>query len=122
MLQERDQRGGDRHHLARGGDVHVLHVLRGGDGVHITLPLADQHAVLGEGAVLVQRGVRLRHHVAVLLVGGQVVDLIGDPAVETLRYGGVSMNPNAFTRAKDASDPIRPMFGPSGVSIGHIRP
>ncbi len=26
------------------------------------------------------------------------------------------------TRAKDASRPIKPIFGPSGVSIGHIRP
>ena len=35
---------------------------------------------------------------------------------------GVSMNPNEFTRPKLDSDPIRPMFGPSGVSIGHMRP
>ena len=39
----------------------------------------------------------------------------------TLRYG-VSMKPNGFTLAKVDSEPIRPMFGPSGVSIGHIRP
>ena len=39
----------------------------------------------------------------------------------TLRYG-VSMNPNGLTRANVDSAPIRPMFGPSGVSIGHIRP
>jgi len=32
------------------------------------------------------------------------------------------MNPNWLIRAKLDSDPIRPMFGPSGVSIGHIRP
>jgi hypothetical protein len=32
------------------------------------------------------------------------------------------MNPNEFTRPYEDSDPIRPMFGPSGVSIGHIRP
>ena len=39
----------------------------------------------------------------------------------TLRYG-VSMKPNGLTRAYTDSEPIRPMFGPSGVSIGHIRP
>ncbi len=39
----------------------------------------------------------------------------------TLRYG-VSMKPNALMRANDASDPMSPMFGPSGVSMGHMRP
>ena len=32
------------------------------------------------------------------------------------------MKPKELMRAKDASEPIRPMFGPSGVSIGHMRP
>jgi len=32
------------------------------------------------------------------------------------------MNPYGLTRANVASDEISPMFGPSGVSIGHIRP
>lgn len=39
----------------------------------------------------------------------------------TRRYG-VSMKPNELIRAKEASEPMRPMFGPSGVSIGHMRP
>jgi len=39
----------------------------------------------------------------------------------TFRYG-VSMNPNSFVRAYVDRDEIRPMFGPSGVSIGQIRP
>jgi hypothetical protein len=39
----------------------------------------------------------------------------------TTRYG-VSMNPRSLTRAYVASDVMRPMFGPSGVSIGHMRP
>ncbi len=39
----------------------------------------------------------------------------------TLRYG-LSMKPNSFTRANVERPPMRPMFGPSGVSIGHIRP
>ena len=42
-----------------------------------------------------------------------------------------NLNPNPVLRisfdgdllySNDASEPIRPMFGPSGVSIGHIRP
>ena len=39
----------------------------------------------------------------------------------TLRYG-VSMKPKGLMRPKVASEPIRPMFGPSGDSIGHMRP
>jgi len=32
------------------------------------------------------------------------------------------MKPNSFTRAYMLKDEIRPMFGPSGVSIGQMRP
>ena len=39
----------------------------------------------------------------------------------TTRYGVVT-KPNSDTSAKLESEPIRPMFGPSGVSIGHMRP
>jgi len=39
----------------------------------------------------------------------------------TMRYG-VSMKPSWLMRANVESDVIRPMFGPSGVSIGHMRP
>ena len=39
----------------------------------------------------------------------------------TTRYG-VWMKPNSETVAYEASAPMRPMFGPSGVSIGHMRP
>ena len=35
---------------------------------------------------------------------------------------GVWTKPNSDTVAIDESEPIRPMFGPSGVSIGHMRP
>jgi len=48
-------------------------------------------------------------------------DLVRDLAPFTMRYG-VSTKPRSFTRAKQASDVMRPMFGPSGVSMGHIRP
>ena len=39
----------------------------------------------------------------------------------TTRYG-VSMNPNSLIRAKVDSEAISPIFGPSGVSIGQMRP
>ena len=39
----------------------------------------------------------------------------------TLRYG-VSRKPYSFVRAYTASELIRPMFGPSGVSIVQTRP
>ena len=47
--------------------------------------------------------------------------LVRDAAVVTLRYG-VSTKPYSLTRANVDSDAMRPMFGPSGVSIGQIRP
>ncbi len=119
VLEERDHGRGHRHHLAR-RDVHVVHLGRG-HVLDLALLPADQDACLDEPAVVVDRRVGLRHDVAVLLVGGQVVDLVGDDTLDTLRYG-VSMNPNGLTRAYTDSEPIRPMFGPSGVSIGHIRP
>ena len=39
----------------------------------------------------------------------------------TRRYG-VSRKPYSLVRAYSASELIKPMFGPSGVSIGHTRP
>ena len=39
----------------------------------------------------------------------------------TLRYG-VSRKPYSFSWAYSAIELIRPMFGPSGVSIGQTRP
>ena len=39
----------------------------------------------------------------------------------TRRYG-VSTKPYSFTRAYVLSDAMRPMFGPSGVSMGQMRP
>ena len=41
--------------------------------------------------------------------------------LSTVRYG-VSMKPYLLTRANVESELIRPMFGPSGVSIGQMRP
>jgi hypothetical protein len=72
-------------------------------------------------ALLVERRVGLRD-VCGPPPSPRVDDLVGDLAVFlTLRYG-VSMKPYLLTRAKVASELIRPMFGPSGVSIGQMRP
>ncbi len=79
MLEEGDHGGRDRHHLAR-RDVHVVDVVPG-DVVDLSATAADQDAVLGEVEVLGQAGVGLGDDEAVLLVGGQVVDLVGDDAV-----------------------------------------
>jgi hypothetical protein len=80
-----------------------------------------EHSGVAERPVGVEGSVRLGDDVLLLLVGGQVDDLVGDLAVDHRRYGD-SMKPNSFTRAKVARAPMRPMFGPSGVSIGHMRP
>ena len=50
----------------------------------------------------------------------QRISLVTLPSFTT--RNGVSMNPRSLTRAKVERLVIRPMFGPSGVSIGHIRP
>ncbi len=82
VLEERDHRGGHRDHLAR-RDVHEVH-LGGRDVLDLAALAAHQHAGLGELALRVGRRVGLRHDVAVLLVGGQVVDLVGDDTTDDL--------------------------------------
>ncbi len=41
--------------------------------------------------------------------------------LSSLRYGA-SIKPYSLIRAYDASELIRPILGPSGVSTGHMRP
>ncbi|CNU09024.1 Uncharacterised protein [Mycobacterium tuberculosis] len=82
VLQEGNHRGGHRHHLA-GRDVHVVH-LRRGHVLHLARLAADQHARLDEATVRIDRRIGLCHHVAVLLVGGQVHDLVANHAVDHL--------------------------------------
>ncbi len=78
VLEEGDQRGRDRHDLAR-RHVHVLHHVRGGEQEFALV--AARHEVAGEHARVVDLGVRLRDHVLAFLDRRQVVDLIGDLAV-----------------------------------------
>ena len=65
VLEERDERGRDRHHLAR-RDVHVADLV-GVEEVDLAALLAGEHAVLGEVAVGLQRRVGLGDDVVVLL-------------------------------------------------------
>ena len=87
VLEERDHRGRDRHHLAR-RDVHVVDVVRL-DQVDLAALLADEHLGVDEVALRVDRRVGLRDDVPVLLVGGQVVDLLADPTVVDLAVRGL---------------------------------
>ena len=87
VLDEGDQGRRDRDDLLR-RDVHVVH-LAGGDEVDVAALAAHQHVVLAETAVGSERGVGLGDDMAVLLVGGQVVDRLGDPAVVHPAVGGL---------------------------------
>ena len=82
VLEERDQRGRDRHHLAR-RDVHVVD-LAARHVVDLSAAGAHQYAVLLEGVLRGERRVGLGDDDAVLFVGGQVVDLVGDDTLDDL--------------------------------------
>ena len=87
VLEERNQRCADRHHLAR-GDVHVIdhldrNVLRLAGGV------THQGFLLDEVAVLVELLVGLGDHVLDLAVSGHVDDLVGHMAVLDLAVRGL---------------------------------
>ena len=76
VLEERDHGRRGRHHLAR-RDVHVVDLVTG-DELDLSALGAHEHALLGEVALEVDRRVGLGDDVLVLLVGGQVVDVVGD--------------------------------------------
>jgi hypothetical protein len=71
--------------------------------------------------LVVDRVVRLGDVVILLLVGGEVVDLVIDDTLldRTIRRFDEAELVDAGVAAREL---IRPMFGPSGVSIGQIRP
>ena len=72
VLEERDERGRDRHHLAR-RDIHVADLL-GVEQVDLSALLAGEDAGLGEAGVGGERRVGLGDDELVLLAGGEVVD------------------------------------------------
>jgi hypothetical protein len=80
-----------------------------------------RHPLLHELAAAIDLGVGLRDDE--LLSSSAVRKMISSVTLPcaTLRYG-VSMKPNSLVRAYVDSDEMRPMFGPSGVSIGQMRP
>ncbi|CAB4967503.1 unannotated protein [freshwater metagenome] len=112
VLEERDHGGRDRHHLAR-ADVHVVDAL-GRDVVDLAALAAHEHAGLGEGAVARHRRVGLRDDVLVLLVRGEVVDLVGDPAVLDAAVGrlheAVRVDPREGGERADQAD-VRALGG-----------
>ena len=80
VLEERDQGGRDRHHLAR-RDVHVVDLVA--PGCRRSRRHAVRTSTRSSANVLSSRQQRvgLRDDEAVLLVGGEVVDLVGDLAL-----------------------------------------
>ena len=87
MLEERDEGGRHRHHLAR-RDVHVVD-LGVRDLVGLAVTLAHQDAIVDETAVVIDLGVGLGDDVTILLVRGQVDDLVGDLPVDDLTVRGL---------------------------------
>jgi hypothetical protein len=118
VLEERDERRGDGDELL-GRDVHVVDVARLDERQVTTL--AAQHQIFDErpsGLILALACAMIAS--SSRLASSHTISVVTRPSF-TVRYG-VSMKPRSFTRAKQASDVMRPMFGPSGVSIGHMRP
>ena len=88
MLKERDERGGNRDHLTR-RDVHVLNVCSR-DGVNVTVLDAHQDAFLSEATLGVKDRIGLGDGEPVFLIGGQVVDLVGDLAIDDAPVRGLN--------------------------------
>ena len=115
VLEERNQRCADRHHLAR-GDVHVIdhldrNVLRLAGGV------THQGFLLDEVAVLVELLVGLGDHVLDLAVSGHVDDLVGHMAVLDLAVRGLD-EAEGVDAAEGRQRADEPMFGPQGTRSG----
>ena len=134
VLKERDQRGCDGEHLTR-RDVHVVDVLDGhvGGSAEGTVEVAGtgDHGVRADKLALgigrdelvglgIERRVGRRDDVLLFLVSGHPVDLIGGNAVLDTTERGLD-EAVLVDAGERASEPIRPMLGPSGVSIGHMR-
>ena len=120
VLEERDHRRGDGPDLLR-RDVDQVDLVRGDVDVLTGLRAAED-AVAEQLAVLVGRLVGLRDRLLLLRGRVQVHDLVGDLAVADDGVGRRHEAVLGHLRVAELREPIRPMFGPSGVSIGHIRP
>ena len=90
VLQVRNQGGSDRHHLTR-GDVHELNGTGSNqNSLARTIACTAENLVLSEGAVRVQRCVCLRDNNGLLVVRGQVADLIGHATIGHHAVGGLN--------------------------------
>ena len=78
VLEERNERRCNRHHLAR-GNVHVVDAFAR-NGVDLSTLDSNEYALFDQLAVGVDRCTGLRDNVLVLVAGGQVVDLVRDLA------------------------------------------
>ncbi len=78
VLEERDERRCDRDHLSR-RNVDIIYTIARNLAYKVAVTHHD--ARLDEPIVLVERLARLRYHVSVLLVGGQIIDYIGDAMI-----------------------------------------
>ncbi len=81
VLEERNQRGCNRHDLRR-RDVHVLDAVRRDH--HRFAGFTRRHEFVDERAIVADRRVCLRDHVAAFLDRRQIVDLVGHLAVDDL--------------------------------------
>src|SRR4029079_11129081 len=79
VLEEWDHRRGDRDDLL-GGDVHVLDLAGARLGERVAE--ARRNPLGGEVPLVVERRVRLRDDVLLLLVGREIVDLVGDDGAD----------------------------------------
>ena len=117
MLEERDQRGGDADHLLR-RDVHVLDFAARRRGQ--VAVLASRAGCLRSCVHRVDRRSPARGPLQFLVGAEQSTLLVTLPlfdlAVRRLEEAVL------VDLRVDASDAIRPMFVPSGVSIGQMRP
>ena len=95
VLEERDECRRDRDELLR-RHVHVLDLV-GREVVDLAAARTHEHAVVEEVALLVDAGVRLRDDVLVLVVGGEVLDLVGDATLLDLAV-----------RRLDETEPVDP--------------
>ena len=117
VFEERNKSGGDADHLL-GADVDVLHLI-GRHRSEVAAEAGDDaflRDLLAVGRRIGRRQVRQR-----FLIGAQLLHIVRQLAPLTARYG-VMRKPYSSTPAKMLKCEIKPMFVPSGVSIGQIRP
>ncbi len=108
VLEERDQRRGDRNELLR-RHVHEVHLV-GRNELHVA-GMAHDHEIVGEAAARVDGGVGLRDRVAPLLHRREIDHLVGDAAVLHLAV-----------RRFDEAVFVHPRVGRERIDQADVRP